>query len=137
MEDKNQLANRFGEKNIRIPSHIPTPIIYEDEYGMTREEEVEPVDWSHDPRSESFFECHTQEYPSDTISDELITHHASVALSVSPEVGDQHIEVTTIKGCVYLDGFVQSRKHKRAAENCVESLSGVIDVFNRLNISQH
>jgi osmotically-inducible protein OsmY len=134
MEDKNHLANRFGEKNISIPSHIPTPLIYEDELGMTREEDVETTDWSHDPRSESFNEPHSQERNKSNVTDKSITHHARVALGLSPEVGNQYIEVRTVKGCVYLDGFVYSRRHKKAAENCVENLSGVIDVINRLNI---
>lgn len=137
MEEKNQLANRFGEKNMSIPSHAPEPLIYEDEFGMTREEEVEVLDWSHDPRSESSHEIHPQEFSKSIATDEFICHHASLALSLSPELGSQLIEVKVMNGCVYLDGFVHSRKHKKAAEYCVESLSGVVDVCNRLNISHH
>jgi osmotically-inducible protein OsmY len=137
MEDNNHLANRFGEKNISIPSHDPTSLIYEDEYGMTREEEVEELDWSHDPRSESFNEGHSQERFKDNITDDFISQHTRIALSLSPELTTQFIEVKVIQGCVYLDGFVQSRRQKKAAENCVENLCGVTDVFNRLNIPHH
>ena len=137
MEGKKHLANRFGEKNIRIPSHTPSPLIFEDEYGMAREEEVEEIDWSHDPRSESSHDIHTQKHSKNVVTDEVISHHVRVSLSLSPELGNHFIEVKVLRGYVYLDGFVQSRKHKKAAESCVENVSGVIDVYNRLHIPHH
>jgi len=134
--DKSEHINRFGERHISIPrGQTNIPLTYEDELGMTREEVIEELDWSHDPRSESAHESHTQVARLPVITDELITHHAYVALSLSPDLGKRHIEIEVKNGQVYLDGFVPSRRNKRAAEYCVERLSGVADVFNRLNIN--
>lgn len=134
MKENIDRANRFGEKNISVPSHPSSPLIFEDEYGMTREEDVEFLDWSHDPRSESSHEIHSRKQSVVSVSDEVIYQHARLALNLSPELGIHSIEVKVLNGRIFLDGFVYSRKCKKAAENCVETLSGVVDVCNRLNI---
>lgn len=137
MTSNHNHLNRYGESHIRPASgQTPTIPTYEDEYGMTREESNEDVDWSHDPRSESATENHYGKGPKAWVPDESIKKKASLALFLNPFVDAREIEVNVKNGCVFLDGFVRNRTQKKAAESCVEFLPGVEDVFNKLVIKQ-
>lgn len=135
MTSKDHHINRYGEAQVRpaVGTSSLTPI-YEDEYGMTREQGIEEVDWSHDPRSESASEKHYGQGPKGWLPDEGIKQKASVALYLTPDVDASEIEVSVKDGCVILEGLVKNRDQKRAAERCIEFLPGVEDVFNKLVI---
>jgi hypothetical protein len=69
-------------------------------------------------------------------SDERIHEDVSEALMHAHHVDASEIEVDVKDGIVVLSGSVQDRKTKRAAEECVESCSGVQDVKNNLSIAR-
>ncbi|MFL5783964.1 MAG: BON domain-containing protein, partial [Bacteriovoracaceae bacterium] len=46
------------------------------------------------------------------------------------------IEVDVKDGVVTLSGTVEDRQSKRAAEECIENLSGVVDVHNRIRLAE-
>lgn len=151
MSSKDNHYNRYGEKDVRpghfqhgggigslFHGHDETSIIsmptYEDEYGMTREEEYETVDWSHDTRSESSTEKHYGKGPKNWPSDERIQQKVSEQLFLSQEVDARNIEVEVKEGMVYLRGTVSDRRQKKAAERWIENISGVADIQNELTI---
>lgn len=135
MTSKDNHMNRYGEGHARPAVGKPSLVsVYEDEYGMTREEGFEEVDWSHDPRSESAGEKHYGKGPKGWPPSEVIKQKVSVALYLSPEVDASEIEVNVENGCVILSGSVKNRDQKRAAEHCIEFLPGVEDVMNKLVI---
>lgn len=151
MTNKDHQYNRYGERDVR-PGHFQhgggqgslyrgqdsSPYLsmptFEDEYGMTREEEFHEVGWSEDPRSESFGERHYGKGPRNWPSDEKITQRVLEGLYFSREVDAREIEVRVESGKVYLTGSVADRKQKKAAENVIENISGVVDVQNELMI---
>ena len=67
-------------------------------------------------------------------SDERIRDQVSEALYRDYHVDASEIEVEVKEGVVTLSGTVDSRESKRAAEECIENLSGVTDVHNRIRI---
>lgn len=67
-------------------------------------------------------------------SDERIREDACEALYRDSEVDASDIDVSVKDNCIFLKGTVSSRQEKRAAERCVENLSGVEDVQNELRI---
>lgn len=67
-------------------------------------------------------------------SDESIKEDVSEALYRCSEVDASEIEVFVSQGTVTLKGFVNDREQKRSAENAVEYLSGVEDIFNELRV---
>lgn len=67
-------------------------------------------------------------------SDERIHEDVCEALYHSPAVDASHIEVFVLNGTVSLSGMVSSREEKKQAERLVESLLGVWDVHNELQI---
>jgi osmotically-inducible protein OsmY len=67
-------------------------------------------------------------------SDERIREEASEALFRDHHVDASNIEVTVENGELVLSGTVESRRMKRLAEDCVESISGVNDVRNELRV---
>jgi osmotically-inducible protein OsmY len=69
-----------------------------------------------------------------TRSDDRIREHVCEALMEDDHVDATHIEVTVKNGEVTLSGTVEDRRQKRMAEDCIEHLSGVIDVVNQLRI---
>lgn len=70
-------------------------------------------------------------------SDERIKDEVSEALYRDYEIDASEIEVEVKDGIVTLSGTVDSRDSKRSAEECIENLSGVIDVHNRLRIEDN
>ena len=137
MTNNHDHLNRYGEAHIRPASGETSPIpAYEDEYGMMREEMLNEVDWSHDPRSESSKENHYGKGPRAWVPDESIKKKVSLALYLNPDVDAREIEVRVKNGCVYLNGSIKNRSQKKAAERSVESIPGVEDVFNELVVKQ-
>lgn len=67
-----------------------------------------------------------------TRSDERIMEDVCEVLTRSYDVDATNIEVDVKGGCVYLKGEVDTREMKSLAEDCVENISGVVDVQNRL-----
>lgn len=69
-------------------------------------------------------------------SDERIREEVSEALYRDYHVDASEIEVDVKDGIVTLSGTVDSRQSKRAAEECIENLTGVSDVHNRIRIAE-
>lgn len=149
MARKEEHYNRYGEKDVR-PGHFqhgggigslysghPTTSqismpTYQDEYGMNRNDE--PLEWSHDPRSEAAHEKHYGKGPRAWLTPERIKERVSEALYFSPEVDASDIDIEIEEGCVVLRGIVDDRKQKKAAERRIENIPGVDDVRNELRI---
>lgn len=70
-----------------------------------------------------------------TFSDERIKEEVSEELFRSYEVDASEIEVAVKEGVVTLTGTVEGREAKRAAEACIENLTGVVDIHNRLTVA--
>lgn len=70
-------------------------------------------------------------------SDERIKEEAGEALYQSHEVDASDIDLTVKDAVVFLSGSVESRKMKRQAEECIENLSGVLDVQNQLRVKKN
>lgn len=70
-------------------------------------------------------------------SDERITEDVHERLSEDPALDASDIEVSVSGGEVTLDGHVSSRWAKRRAEDCVESVSGIVHVQNNLRVREN
>lgn len=68
-------------------------------------------------------------------SDERVREEVSEALYRDYHIDASEIEVDVKDGVVTLSGTVDSRQSKRAAEECIENLTGVVDVHNRIRIA--
>ena len=55
-------------------------------------------------------------------------------LTADPDIDASEIEVSVQNGEVTVDGTVSARSMKRAVEDCVESISGVRQMHNRLRV---
>jgi hypothetical protein len=66
--------------------------------------------------------------------DDNICEEVCQRLSDDPDVDATDIEVSVRDGEVTLSGVVDGRSMKRAAEDCVENVSGVRDVHNEIRI---
>lgn len=66
--------------------------------------------------------------------DATIHEEVCEALKMDPYVDASDIEVEVQEGVVTLRGTVPSRENKRLAEQCIEDLHGVEDVYNLLRI---
>ena len=67
-------------------------------------------------------------------SDERIREDASERLADHPRIDASDIEMTVQDGEITLEGTVDSRWTKRAAEDAVQDISGVQEVHNRLRV---
>lgn len=67
-------------------------------------------------------------------SDERIKEEVCEALYRASNVDASEIEVDVKEGTVTLKGTVEERESKRAAESCIENLSGVEDVRNEIRV---
>lgn len=65
-------------------------------------------------------------------SDESIQEEACEALYESHSVDASEMEVSVKDGEVFLTGVVEDRYMKRAAEDLIDEIRGVVDVHNRL-----
>jgi hypothetical protein len=70
-------------------------------------------------------------------SDERLREMICEALTDDDRVDASNIEVSVKTGEVTLAGHVGDRQQKRAAEDCVENVSGVKDVQNHIRIGKH
>ncbi len=68
------------------------------------------------------------------LSDDRIKEEVSEALYRDYSVDASEIEVEVKDSIVTLTGTVENRDSKRAAEECIENLTGVTDVHNRIRI---
>jgi osmotically-inducible protein OsmY len=69
-------------------------------------------------------------------SDEKIKKNVSLGLFLNPEVPSRYIAVKVDQGVVTLEGVVRDREEKKAAEECIEYLPGVVDVLNQLILEE-
>lgn len=69
-------------------------------------------------------------------SNESIKEDVSESLYRNTQVDASGITVSVSNGVVTLDGLVDSREQKKEAEQAVENLAGVEDVYNYLKIKQ-
>ena len=69
-------------------------------------------------------------------SDEKIKKNVSLGLFLNPEVPSRDIAVKVDQGVVTLEGVVRDREEKKAAEECIEYLPGVVDVLNQLILQE-
>lgn len=67
-------------------------------------------------------------------SDERIKEEVSDALTADSHVDASEIDVSVSECVVTLKGTVENRRAKRMAEECVERVSGVVDVQNELRV---
>jgi BON domain len=67
-------------------------------------------------------------------SDERIKEEVCDRLTVDPDVDAFEIEVSVQDGEVTLEGAVPDRRMKRDAEDCVELISGVREIHNRIRV---
>jgi osmotically-inducible protein OsmY len=68
--------------------------------------------------------------------DTRIWNDVSACLTDDWYVDGTEITVSVADGEVTLDGIVENRAEKRLAEDCADSVAGVVDVHNRLRIRQ-
>ncbi len=68
--------------------------------------------------------------------DTRIWNEVSGCLTEDWYVDGTEITVSVDNGEVTLDGVVENRAEKRLAEDCADSVPGVVDVHNRLRIRQ-
>jgi osmotically-inducible protein OsmY len=69
-------------------------------------------------------------------TDAVLYEEVCEALYRSPHVDASDIEVEVKDGCVFLSGTVESRETKKMAEIEIDSLSGIKDVQNKLQVSR-
>ncbi len=67
-------------------------------------------------------------------SDERLREDVCDRLTVDSEIDASNIEVSVRDGEVTLDGSVPDRFMKRASEDCIENISGVKQVHNRVRV---
>ena len=70
-------------------------------------------------------------------SDERIREDVADRLTEHGDVDASEIELDVRDGVVTLSGTVEDRRQKRLAEDAAESVSGVVDVNNRLELRGH
>lgn len=67
-------------------------------------------------------------------SDERIHEEVCEALYRNQIVNASNIEVKVENGVVILSGTVATRYAKREVENCIENLSGIVDIHNEIHL---
>jgi hypothetical protein len=77
-----------------------------------------------------------EEVPSRGDEDERIRSEVSACLTDDWYVDGTEITVAVDNGEVTLEGVVENRAEKRLAEDCADSVPGVVDVHNHLRIRQ-
>lgn len=70
-------------------------------------------------------------------SDERIREDACDRLTDAGEIDASNVTVNVSNGEVTIEGEVPSRQMKRAAEDCLEDISGVKQVHNHLRVTQN
>lgn len=106
--------NRYGESCAR-PS------------GPLTESDPTSPDWTHDPRSTSSLESHSQSHKNQ-LSD------GEIRQKILAQLTQKDIEVRVKEGVVVLSGWVNSREEKVAVQEKIQSLGIAFDIFNQLQI---
>jgi hypothetical protein len=70
------------------------------------------------------------------LSDQQIFEEVCHSLFLSPIVNASQLVVSVQNGVVYLKGIVGNRSMKKEAEKCVETVLGVKDIFNQLQLAK-
>ena len=70
-------------------------------------------------------------------SDERLEEEVCERLTADPDVDASEIGVSVQNGEVTLEGTIHTRSMKRAAEDCIEAISGVQQVHNRLRVESN
>jgi osmotically-inducible protein OsmY len=70
-------------------------------------------------------------------SDERIEEEVNQSLSDDPQLDASSIEVSVHGGDVLLAGTVSTREDKRRAEECIDDISGVNNVDNRIKVDRN
>jgi osmotically-inducible protein OsmY len=68
------------------------------------------------------------------LSDQQIYDEVCHRLYLSPIVDARQVTVDVQNGVVYLKGKVNDRSMKKEAEKCAETVLGVKDIFNELQL---
>jgi len=79
---------------------------------------------------------HADDTPAPGNEDARIWNDVSACLTDDWYVDGTEITVSVDSGEVTLDGVVENRAEKRLAEDCADSVAGVVDVHNNLRIRQ-
>ena len=66
--------------------------------------------------------------------DPEIHRQVRAELAIQPDDGRRSLEITVLRGVVYLTGFVQSFAEKEAIERAVRRIAGVKDLRNYLHV---
>ncbi|MCU0367824.1 MAG: BON domain-containing protein [Cyclobacteriaceae bacterium] len=69
-----------------------------------------------------------------TLSDTDIALAVKNALKWHSAVNEDLVEIKVEDGCVYLDGYAEWDYQKKAAENAVKEITGVLKVINRISL---
>lgn len=88
----------------------------------------------HDRRIFASAEDFSHRGPKGYSRDGKIHDEVCESLKIDPDVDATNIEVLVRDNCVHLEGQVDSRHAKKMAEQISESIYGVVDVFNHLEI---
>src|SRR5262245_65758413 len=78
----------------------------------------------------------TQKTAGETIDDATLTAKVKAALSDDPVTKARQIEVETYRGVVQLGGFVDTTQEKARATTVAQSVTGVKEVRNDLEVRQ-
>jgi hyperosmotically inducible protein len=76
----------------------------------------------------------TQKSPGEAVDDAGITSKVKVALADDPQTKARQIDVTTFRGVVQLNGFVDTATAKTEATRVARSVEGVQEVHNNLTV---
>jgi hyperosmotically inducible protein len=76
----------------------------------------------------------TQKSPGEVMDDAGVTSRVKTALVNDPQTKARQIDVTTFRGVVQLNGFVDSQTSKDEATRVARSVQGVQEVHNNLTV---
>lgn len=138
--------NRFGEEHIQPDSYQDDQFkndydpTYKDEYGIKHPYEHGGKEnrWSDDIRSTASRENHFGKGPKGYRRPDLrIYEDACEILTLNHRLDPSEIEVEVFDGCIYLNGEVNTKRDKNLAEELVDGIAGVKDVWNNLKVRDH
>jgi hypothetical protein len=119
----------------------------DDDRGPWISRDRDPFEPDFDPRENEFRERRSRHAPQGRYagrgpkgyqrSDERLKEEVCEQLTADPDVDASDIEVSVQNGEVTLEGTVHTRNMKRAAEDCVDAISGVQQAHNRLRVESN
>lgn len=99
--------------------------------------DINPPRFGHYPASWTTLGPHAGRGPrSYRRSDDRIAEDVNERLTHHGHIDATEIEIKVDQGEVTLEGTVDSRKTRRMAEEVAESVSGVVDIINRLHVGE-